>query len=612
MKGSKVMTHIVKPHVCFLLIGAVFGLLYLILTPPFQSPDEVNHFFRAYQISEGVMLGQKQDDRVGGQVPVNVDYLVVPYAHMIGQMHEKTSAEKIKSGFELELHPEKKEFVDFPNTGIYPAISYVPQSVMLALGRWMGAGPLTLFYLGRLASLIFWLLCAYYAIRIVPFGKWLLTFLALLPMSVFVHASFSADVVTNGVAFLLIAVILSLAFRPRRITKKDKIVVIVLAIILASAKLVYSPILLLVLLIPKTKLGGNRNRWIQIGSLATISLAVVLAWSAVMGSLYTPYAEYNPEKRDSVPIVMCADMNQQLVLLKEDPWHFAAVVSNSVTEAGDMYVPGYIGAFGWLDSRLPPWTITLAYLIILVLILSRTEARINWKRRIILASSGVLMILLIILSQYLTWECVGDDFVGTLQGRYFIPVFPLFFLSLKGLINLRMKEGVLATVAALAFLSIGAKTLFERYYVEADFEVSQLICGFEDTKDNGFLCPTGQVTGKAALQNQEQAMTGRSSIQITPDEKYGMTQTFTDVSYGDVLELSVWRFGNSGSIAVSSGSFFRSASGTENAPSFAWQKLELELVVDQDFEEDVKVFLFNSSSNNAWFDDLSITYRKLR
>jgi hypothetical protein len=40
----------------FGLLAPCFGVLVLILTPPFQAPDEFNHFFRAYLISEGRLL----------------------------------------------------------------------------------------------------------------------------------------------------------------------------------------------------------------------------------------------------------------------------------------------------------------------------------------------------------------------------------------------------------------------------------------------------------------------------------------------------------------------------------------------------------------------------
>ena len=42
----------------FLLIGGFFGLVMLVLTPPFQVPDEHDHFFRAVMISSGQFVAK--------------------------------------------------------------------------------------------------------------------------------------------------------------------------------------------------------------------------------------------------------------------------------------------------------------------------------------------------------------------------------------------------------------------------------------------------------------------------------------------------------------------------------------------------------------------------
>ena len=42
----------------FLYFALVFGLSLLVIVPPFQAPDEQHHFFRAYQVSEGIMVGE--------------------------------------------------------------------------------------------------------------------------------------------------------------------------------------------------------------------------------------------------------------------------------------------------------------------------------------------------------------------------------------------------------------------------------------------------------------------------------------------------------------------------------------------------------------------------
>ena len=67
----------IAPQRFFLLTALTFGLLVIFITPPFQVPDEINHFYRAWQLSEGQFLPVKNDARVGGFIPKSVDSLTV-------------------------------------------------------------------------------------------------------------------------------------------------------------------------------------------------------------------------------------------------------------------------------------------------------------------------------------------------------------------------------------------------------------------------------------------------------------------------------------------------------------------------------------------------------
>ena len=44
-----------KPEVIFLVLGVVFGILFMILTPPFKVADEPGHLHRAIEVSNGVL-----------------------------------------------------------------------------------------------------------------------------------------------------------------------------------------------------------------------------------------------------------------------------------------------------------------------------------------------------------------------------------------------------------------------------------------------------------------------------------------------------------------------------------------------------------------------------
>jgi len=57
------------PHKVFLFLGGVFGIIFLLVTPPFQVPDEYQHFLHAYHFSQGKWKAETVNGWVGGYFP---------------------------------------------------------------------------------------------------------------------------------------------------------------------------------------------------------------------------------------------------------------------------------------------------------------------------------------------------------------------------------------------------------------------------------------------------------------------------------------------------------------------------------------------------------------
>ncbi|MBK8501992.1 MAG: DUF2142 domain-containing protein [Saprospiraceae bacterium] len=207
----------ISPHRFFISTAILFGLIMVFLTPPFQVPDEVNHFYRAYQIADGGFFAERHNQRLGGHVPESFIKLTEPFLDLRWKMNRKTSYPKIRDQLSIPLNEEKKVFIDFPNTALYSPISYLPQAGAIFVLKHLNLRPLILFYAARILTLLIWIICIGFATKTLPRFKWLFTFLALLPMSLFVNMSLSADVVTNIIAFVFLAYIL------KNVLRRDKI-----------------------------------------------------------------------------------------------------------------------------------------------------------------------------------------------------------------------------------------------------------------------------------------------------------------------------------------------------------------------------------------------------
>ncbi|HXN34821.1 MAG TPA: hypothetical protein VN877_01535, partial [Opitutaceae bacterium] len=66
----RILAESLRPEVVFLLLACSFGVAVLFANAPFQAPDENDHYFRVFQLSEGTLLGEKRGSDSGGVLPV--------------------------------------------------------------------------------------------------------------------------------------------------------------------------------------------------------------------------------------------------------------------------------------------------------------------------------------------------------------------------------------------------------------------------------------------------------------------------------------------------------------------------------------------------------------
>lgn len=68
----------------FFVLALVIGSAYLLLTPPCASPDEQNHFYKGWSVSQGNFFAQRTPDhRLGDSLPVSLLSLPNPMPHCV-------------------------------------------------------------------------------------------------------------------------------------------------------------------------------------------------------------------------------------------------------------------------------------------------------------------------------------------------------------------------------------------------------------------------------------------------------------------------------------------------------------------------------------------------
>ncbi len=445
---NKVKASIIKvrlsPEKSYLIIAGAGSLLMLIITPPFQFVDEDKHFYRAYQVSEGDIF--QFQDIVPKSLP---DLAANNFMQMYFGMFDKTSPNKIYSTINAKLEPEKHvKGTDAPSNVFF---SYIPQAIGITIGKIFHAPPLILLYLARLFGLIFLIFVIFCAIRIIPFGKWLLFLLGVMPMTLALTASASYDGSTIGISFLVIAWLLKkITVKNELFTKWDFLRLGLLIFCLALCKPPYFIIGFLALLIPMDKIGGRKKFGLAV--IITISAMILGSQFNSLKTIIEPLRNKYflsasqqkilnqiPDRQPSATEKRFVDDNrpknidpkaQRTFILDHKVDFLNYFLKTIFVYCGYFYFKTFVGIFGWVTNPLPPWLV-YTYLIILIL-----TALINPKsvfsfpilKRISLFFTFIIGLSLIELGFYLSFNTVASHYIEGVQGRYFIPFAPLLFL----------------------------------------------------------------------------------------------------------------------------------------------------------------------------------------
>jgi uncharacterized membrane protein len=408
-----------RPEVWFVVLALIFGVAFTIVTPPFQGPDEPLHLLRAYSLSEGKIVAERRGDRVGADLPASLREVVNMVTWRAAfYPQNKISLSDASIAWHTDLEPNRRRFTVFLGSAWYSPVPYIPQTIAMLVGRVLDLSPLRLMYLGRVFSLLAWVGLVLLAIRVMPHHKWLLAALALTPMCAFLSGSVSADCVTDGIAFLIVASFLKLAADPGKPGARKLYPVVGLLVLLALCKPGYMPLALMFLVLPVASVGSTKKYALWLAVFIVLPLAAACAWAVVVRGLCVPYKPG-------------LDQSAQLSYILHNPFHYLVTLCSSIRSHGRWLVYQMLGRqLGWVDTVIPSLCyVPYIYLLLLLAMCEQaSDELLKPVGKIVLAAISGLVTVLIFTALYLTFNPLGAKVIAGVQGRYFTPIAPLVLL----------------------------------------------------------------------------------------------------------------------------------------------------------------------------------------
>ncbi|RUT42877.1 DUF2142 domain-containing protein [Paenibacillus anaericanus] len=458
-----------KKENIFLVIAIIFGILWLIIIPPFQTPDEDAHFYRSYGISEGsLMCINANNSNAGSYLPLNiVEFIKTIKADSIrfNYLAKQDIHDVIRSS---ELYPsDEKVLVEYVNSCVYSPVPYISQTMGILAGKLFDAPFIIMFYLGRLLNFMTFILIGYCSIKSLPKLKGLLLLLLVMPMTLQQSISLSPDVITISICVYFVCYILKIKYQnDKTITKKNIGVLFFLACTIGLLKITYFPLAILTLLIP-LGMYKSKKHWIYTNSIVFFgSLLMAVIWLALTRT---------------VTMTFPVDPIVQLRGISDNPLSFIKLMLLSTPNNDDLFMQ-FFGVFGWLDTP-SPLLLGIAYYVMLFLIVFYEGRKNSYERNKYTFLSAVISLLpvllctlLIQISLFLNWPQTTPGTVSGVQGRYFIPISLSFFYSIYLMVPflIKIKRSLLIFIICLILLISSYRIIVRYYHFGPDYEILEV------------------------------------------------------------------------------------------------------------------------------------------
>ena len=406
-------------HVLYAVL-AVPAIVWLALwMPPFQNPDEFEHFSRADQISHGGLIGSRMGmDASGGWVDAALPQATRQYESMPYRFDQKLTAGQIDATRRIPWSGELR-FATLRSTANYGPAAYTPPVVGIWIARAAGLGIIDSLYSARLVNGLFACLLSFGALRVCARGRALMFTVLMWPMTLSLFASSSHDALLVATAILGIA-ILSRVTAERRPASRTELLVVVLA--MAVGVMGRPPHVAFFLLLPL----AVAFQWRAMGLKAlAVHAAIVLTGAAMCVGWYVAVWAYSLVP--SLNVHDGASTSGQLAFLMAHPASVVPLAFRSAAFGWKSVVTTTIGVLGWLDTPLPEAYYKAACVVALLAVATETRDEVpdGWRGALWAGATLASFVVLVYAAVYITLTEVGATKIIEVQGRYFLAAVPL-------------------------------------------------------------------------------------------------------------------------------------------------------------------------------------------
>lgn len=413
----------IKVEKLFLYIVPIIMIAFLIGIPSWKNADERVHWFRIYDITQGNFYTKTMDGLAVGELPEGV----IKYHNYSNELYIKYS--DFAELYENEIKQDgEKALVELSTTAVYHPIQYLPQAIGVFIADIFTDKPFLLMYAARIMNMLVSLIILYFSIKIIPFGKKIMLLLTCIPVAISGFASMSPDAMTISIAYLFISYVLKIFNeKDKKIKWQEKIGLLLMGMVLALCKIVYVPIVALILILPKEKYNTRKEQILTCFLIIGLAIITNLLWLGFA-------SQYLEEYKAGNSVI-------QLQKLLANPIEYLQNMLYTINSFSRDYLEGLFGIGVGADLHIQFYTILPIIIFGTYIFLTITDKalknRFNTYQTIIITLILLAVIGLIFTSLYIQWTPANWSVIAGVQGRYFLPILPLLSLIIGNLIKIK-------------------------------------------------------------------------------------------------------------------------------------------------------------------------------
>lgn len=435
----------------FLVIALSAGILFIICEPVFpnSSWDDQIHYNNIYKMGT--------TDTKYSVITKNVSDLEL-VKDMFDTLDERNNFyDKVD-----KLNDKTTKYPIGPKYSSFKKLNYIPISIIYLVSDILNLSYVVTFILGKLLYLLLYVTVIYFAIKIIPKHKHLVALIGLIPTSLFMASNYNYDNFIISFSLFFIAVFVKEMSNKTKLINKKLLIISLLGLIIGCfTKAVYAPLLLILLLLPKTKFSSLKNY--RIFRLGVISLTFILCATFVLPTISSPSEISDVRGGDT-------SAKRQIKSIINSPISFTKSFSgNYFINFSDKFIGRKtLTNYSYYENTEVEDVSNNYYILIVILVFFTLVENIdkeylNKKDKLFILAVIMLVMAFIWGALYLSFTPVGGEIIKGVQGRYFIPLLlPLLLLFKTDKINHKIDEITYSSILYYGMIFVLFVSIFSK------------------------------------------------------------------------------------------------------------------------------------------------------